>query len=560
MATGAWLSDTPRFLNGPHGHVLRARATHPAFEAPVELDVVNASVGWDESRSPEVQATMTVALTGVTADMLDPRTGVRVELDVGYRRPDGVEDVQPFVDLGVRRASENQPGGAITLDLASDEALLIDGSPAAGFGLTNASTAGAIIALVNQVVSPRPRFFVAAQSGPAVSVNPVTDRWETIRDLADQQNCRVYDDGLRGWVYDNRAITVGPINVPADVALVAGEGGTLLETESVADRGEWANYAFLRYVWFNASNVPQQITATAFVASGPFYINGPAGKVIYIEEREVPTTQAAANTAAANVLRRRLADARSMTLTSIAQYWVRPGMTIDVTLLGGTRRRHLVGAVDFDPLNGTMRVTTRLPEDSVFDTTTPDGGSKVPDPDPPAKQTFVSSWVANDGGTYRGDGTKRADTTDMVQGFNSANGNGTGLAIFTAANSTGGETGVTVTTALTGATISKVEVFLYANHWNSFAGGTARIGAKAVTVVPSTMGAGSPYVTSSAWPRGTGRWVNITNGSLVAGLLNGTIRGVTVGPGVGSNLAYYGRFNGAAAGSNRPILRITYAK
>jgi hypothetical protein len=182
---------------------------------------------------------------------------------------------------------------------------------------------------------------------------------------------------------------------------------------------------------------------------------------------------------------------------------------------------------------------------------------------PPASSTFVCEWVASGSGSYLGDGTKRTNTTDAVQGTapdTPQNGNQRAVLLFTGTNSTGDATGQSLTTFLTGATITRVELGVYVDHTWAGSGGMLRIGAYAGTTVPATFTGGAPYLTTGRIPRRTWRWTNITNPALIAGLLDGTIRGLTLGPGL--NTDHYVRAAGATdpATDRRPRLRITAAK
>jgi hypothetical protein len=172
---------------------------------------------------------------------------------------------------------------------------------------------------------------------------------------------------------------------------------------------------------------------------------------------------------------------------------------------------------------------------------------------PPTKKNYVSTWTASSSESYRGDGSARTDTTDLVQGYNSYNGDGHAHILFNSANSTGGETSKTIATALSGATLTKAEVYLYANHWYYNAGGTALIRASTLTTLSGSTPSGT-IVSSSGWPIAAGRWVTITS---IFGL---TSRSVFIGKSGGSNLTYYGRFNYQGNSSGKPQLRLSYTK
>jgi len=567
IVTDLYASDTPELLAGPHGQVLRARADHPDFDAPIELDLEAATISLDEQRAPRVTAQLTVTTpTAAELDLLDPRTGVRVVLEAGYVRPGGAEDVAPVFDLGLRKVRSSRPGDTTTLELASDEALVVDASPAVAATANSSSTTGAIVALIRQAISPYPRTVVTSSTGPAVNVT-VPDRWAAVADLADRIGARVYDDGTRTWRITPDTVVTDPVH-----DLTVGAGGTITASSDSTDRDSWFNYIKHRYRWRAAgASADSEVVATAYVKAGPYAVDGQAGKRISLDERSTPTTQADANAAAAAVLGRQLTRSRELPLSAIAAWWLRPGDTVRVTrAVDAPASTEVVSSLVFRMPGGLMDVTTRLldpPGSNVIDTTTPvpTSGATVPvaDPPPPAKQTYRSSWQANGSATYKGSGAKRTDLTDEVaQGYyGSTNGNQSALLTFTAANSTGDETGVTISSALAGATVSRVEVWLYATHWFSYAGGTARIGYANATAVPSTFSSAKPYVSASGWKRDTGRWVTITSAALAKALVAGTCRALTVGPGIGTSSTYYGRFVSATGtSSRRPTIRITYSK
>jgi hypothetical protein len=188
--------------------------------------------------------------------------------------------------------------------------------------------------------------------------------------------------------------------------------------------------------------------------------------------------------------------------------------------------------------------------------------------------SYVTTWTGNFSGSYTGTGALNSfyGQDEMVQGFfSSTNGNQRGLVGFTAANSTGGQTNLALTTALTGAAVSKVEVYLYANHWYNSAGGTAVLGYHSNTSQPASWP--STALTNqrqvSGWGRAVGKWVDLGNPTFTMGgvsatlgehLAAGRVRGITVGPGPTTGAEFYGRYNGATATSYKPQLRVSYTK
>ncbi|MGW0626230.1 phage baseplate assembly protein V [Streptomyces sp. NPDC002758] len=110
------------------------------------------------------------------------------------------------------------------------------------------------------------------------------------------------------------------------------------------------------------------------------------------------------------------------------------------------------------------------------------------------------------------------------------------------------------------AKVSKVEIYLYANHWYYNGGGTAHIGAHTQLNVPS----GSTYannLTVASWPVGAGKWVTLPSSWNSTWNAATPYRGITLGGDLGSSTdkTYYGIFDGVGD-SHPPQLRITYTK
>lgn len=326
----------------------------------VPLDVEAVTVGWDETRAPRVAASLTcrIPTNQGTLDLLDPRTGIRVEITAGYRRPDGTVDAQLLADLVLRDRVVTRPDNRMTLRAASDESLLIDNA-STPTGIVGANTtANAISAVISQALPAQPPT-ITATAGAAVSGVIFTDRWDAVDDLADRVSAQVYDNGLRAWF-----IAPMPVLTTAAPALVlaVGSGGTVIASDTGLTRDEdFANAVVLVYNWRDAADVEKVIRSRARVATGPYASVGGNVKTLVLD-REVATTQAEANTAATSLVKRTVTRGRSFGLDTVAAYWLRPGHTVEVTLPLGPAESHLVTAVEFDPVAGSMHVTTRLPD------------------------------------------------------------------------------------------------------------------------------------------------------------------------------------------------------
>jgi hypothetical protein len=200
-----------------------------------------------------------------------------------------------------------------------------------------------------------------------------------------------------------------------------------------------------------------------------------------------------------------------------------------------------------------------IPENAVTNASTPGSPATVS-----TKGTYVSTWYASNSEAYRGsDNTARADTVDLTQGYESSGlGDQYSYVVFSG-NAVGGETSKDIGTALTGATIKKIEIFLFNYWWMLSDGGRANIRQLTSTTIPGTgtIPTGTLRVEPTAappfWSKGTGRWIDITS------IATSAIRGFAIGP-VNNSFEQSrrtGRFAGhTAAEDYRPKLRITYVR
>lgn len=163
------------------------------------------------------------------------------------------------------------------------------------------------------------------------------------------------------------------------------------------------------------------------------------------------------------------------------------------------------------------------------------GGAPPTTPPNPVQQYLFesgpTSWA-----TYRGSGAQRGDTTDVVQGWDPAgvNGDGQGFWWYNLPDIHG--------------TVDRVDIYLYSNHWYYNGGGSALI-----NISPQFGPAFNPTKLRTnwqvdGWARGAGRWLTVPSDWWPFFRTNqpaGSIAtAITLGPGGGSNLSFYGRFNG----------------
>jgi len=156
--------------------------------------------------------------------------------------------------------------------------------------------------------------------------------------------------------------------------------------------------------------------------------------------------------------------------------------------------------------------------------------------------TWSRSW--NNGGA-----AVRFSNGELVQGYYNDGVNGDQMAAF-------GFDDATIRNALSGGTITAVDLFLYAHHWYWNSGGYVRIrthNSAATDIYPAV----SATVDSEPMGKPEGKWIRLPN-SVGDGFRNGTVRGFALDSrDVARDLVNYGRFDGIGWGSP-PKLRITY--
>lgn len=212
----------------------------------------------------------------------------------------------------------------------------------------------------------------------------------------------------------------------------------------------------------------------------------------------------------------------------------------------GTAWRHR-GLSYWDGLEWQNRVDLGFVRATSFTALYDVAGPTVP-PAPPtqtysATKSVTASWSA----TYYGHGGKRTDQSDIYQGQNlGSNGNMKSLIYFNLGSIPGG------------ADITSCTLSLYANHWYNNSGGTAVIGTHNKTSEPSSWsGTGvNDDRLRYAWNTKTGKRTITLGNTIGQEFLNGTTKGIVLGPAPSTSSTYYGYFEDS--GSYKPTLTVKY--
>ena len=156
------------------------------------LSFQGGTIGFDVARAPHVQGDLTIAMPPADVlALLDPRLAVRVLVDVAATFSTMPDQARTF-DLGLRSRSVSQDSRTVTLNLASDEALLDDYAPLAD-DLGAYAHQRSLRAVINYVLG--------TALGAALEASP--DHDEDMRVLTDATNLSP-NGGFRtntaGWI------------------------------------------------------------------------------------------------------------------------------------------------------------------------------------------------------------------------------------------------------------------------------------------------------------------------------------------------------------------------
>lgn len=372
--TAPYSTELLELITGDLKHTA-AVTVHPLTGDPYELDLENGSlsVTFSEDWAPYVQTNIGAAVPTLQSelDRLDPRQACRIGIDVGYEFPDGSSEIFPLADLMLRTRDVKRPSSMVDLTAASNEAMTQDYTWRSDFPLM--PTTG-----INEAVSwcleysSIPFGYNLSSSFPAgayasylteLAIGWGDSMWRMLDEIASRTGRRIFCDEFGLWRIRYRATTTGT----SQISLTVGENGTLLDTTTSLTREDWYNEVVVLHEWRDSAGVDQRAFGSASVTSGPFR-TGAVGWKSTVLKSDRPISFDTAKAMAVTKLENLVTRGRSLRLTAIAAYWLRPGHTITVQLPTGEPELYLIQSITFHPLSGLMDITTRQPLDVTITT------------------------------------------------------------------------------------------------------------------------------------------------------------------------------------------------
>lgn len=310
-----------------------------------DLKISAGSVRKDASTYPRTTASLQIADISEAVAQLCTPFGSRIRIYRGLTYPDNTAELPLIADLDIVSARLARPAAELTVQLADPSAAIASDQ----FDTPTPMPGVTVRTAISRILASRAYFGGRVPSGSAPAADTAItaadynvdgDGWDSIEQLADIASAECYFSADRTPIL--RAEPV--LKSTPDATLYALSGGTVTAIDS-----ELIRAPNVLYFWGAPDAAGKQIRGVAADRnqSSPTYVNGPYGRVTAREDRSTPfASQAAANTAAANMLARLQRGVRTVTVECVPNPAIEPGDTVEIRFASGALERHLVRAVE----------------------------------------------------------------------------------------------------------------------------------------------------------------------------------------------------------------------
>jgi hypothetical protein len=347
-------------------HRQKCTATfYPATGDPVELVINDGQVALAEHWSPHAQVQLSCSVGGLDAATLaamDPRQSPILEVKAGYIYPGAGEDVHTLATTHLTERRVIQPGDGLELqadsaELLAQDVLWLEATQTRSYvGLGEAITALLAYVAPGMTLDHDLGAYYRPDLTSAVVLEQGQPVWDVLYHLALTAGLWLYvqDDG--SWRLTTKATQAATTSVYLGST---GPGSIVTKLDDVLSRNGYYTAAMVRYQWKNTSGVDQEIVGTWAPTAAAGW-KGSGQKTLLIE-RKGAISQFNADQAARLTVKNMSTRGASYQVDAVAAYWLRPGMTVQITLANGTVERHICKQVVFHLGSGSMTVTTREP-------------------------------------------------------------------------------------------------------------------------------------------------------------------------------------------------------
>lgn len=358
------------------------------INSTTKLSVNSASITIDEGWAPYCQATLEVPFDADVLDALDPRNGARIKIFTTQTygvselvsaltatfgggtvagitaawNGDHVSDISdayftPFnvsgvnhnfrrsFDLTLRSRSIDAANSVMTLELASDEALLQDYALVATLPYVPTffdvrTIASKVLNRIGCVLTPGTTN--GTISSDAAIWQPGQTAWEYLQPLIQSVGLRLYADENRNWyLVASNAITPGLVELDA-IDTIVGASDSISRDDDL-----WFDAVVITYRWTNSAG--ETVLAYDTAANDPF------SKVVHFEyETAYPGPGGAAA-----ILARAQTRGRTNDVSAVSDYRVSPTTACEISLPDLPLQTGTVSAVTWNYPSDEMTVKTR---------------------------------------------------------------------------------------------------------------------------------------------------------------------------------------------------------
>lgn len=356
MDVTPYRDDAADLIRGAHEQKTTVRIT--AGAQTWDTVCLSGSVTLAEDWSPFAQLSATIPNIFTPAELavIDPRQVVTVEVFAGYVHPDGFEDVHVLFTGQMEERKVKNPAGVIDIKASSAELFAVESKWLTADAWKTFAGVNEAITYFAAYGTPSPLNVVLKSHLPAgyqassVTSIPVETGdvlWEILDDIATTAGVRLYVDVDGTWTVAPKATLAGETSAFLNV----GGGGIVAASDDTLTRNDYYGAAAIKFEWKDAGGVDRVMVGTY----------GAAGVKTFMATRKRAVTQAQATAAAQLAVKNLSTRGNSYSLEGVSTYWLRPGMTVQVTLANGTEARHIAKQVTFSLTAGTMKVDTREP-------------------------------------------------------------------------------------------------------------------------------------------------------------------------------------------------------
>lgn len=322
----------------------------------------------DGARSPRWSASIVCAFPPkAVRSLLDPRAGLRVILNAGYR-VGTFDDLQRLATLTVTDVVIDHVAQTITLTCRSSEALVIAYPADTAYAYSaGSSILAAVVEVVEDCFPASPALTwdtTAAGTSPtfatAQRLEVGEDRWDAVTDWLEGLGLKAWHDAQADvWVIGR------PPSTPPSAAsarLKVGTSGTVSALSLNRTVVGYANRACVVWEYKSSTSAATTTVTTAVASTGESPV-----RMVTIRRKRKPDRPKDVAERALNRAQRR---GESVKAKAASFLWVRPDQAVTFALPDGDTVRMVVESVRFDLVAGTMDLTGQAPTAIVVPTIT----------------------------------------------------------------------------------------------------------------------------------------------------------------------------------------------